>query len=139
MRAVETPEPSARTVVFSNGSSVRVEIASDPATRAQGLMFRPGLGEDRGMLFRFPESAEHEFWMKNTLIPLDILWIDEARRVVHIESAVPPCQADPCPSYGPKVPAADVLEIAAGQAAARGIRIGDVLEYRGGIENIVVR
>lgn len=91
------------------------------------------------MLFLFPEKARHAFWMKNTLIPLDILWIDEARTVVHIERAVPPCQADPCPSYAPDRQALDVLELAAGEAAARGIEVGDVLELRGGIENIVAR
>jgi uncharacterized membrane protein (UPF0127 family) len=134
-----TKEAPVRQVVFGDGSAVLVEIAADPATRAQGLMFRPSLSPDRGMLFLFRDKAEHSFWMKNTLIPLDILWVDETATVVHIEADVPPCQADPCPSYAPSAQAVAVLELAAGQSAARGIRTGDVLQFRGGIENIVVR
>jgi len=126
-------------VVFGDGSVVHVEVVAEPATRAQGLMYRSSLSPDRGMLFLFPEKGEHAFWMKNTLIPLDIIWIDEERSVVHIETTVPPCQADPCPSYAPGAHAVHVLEIAAGQVAERGVRIGDVLEYRGGIENIAAR
>lgn len=102
-------------------------------------MYRPSLGDDRGMLFLFPQEARHSFWMKNTMIPLDIVWIDESRAVVHIETGVPPCESDPCPSYSPGAPALYVLELAAGQAAARSLRIGDVLKYRGGIENIAAR
>jgi uncharacterized protein len=133
------PAPLRREVVFPNGSSVGVEVVADPATRAQGLMFRPALSDDRGMLFLFPEPGRHSFWMKNTLIPLDILWIDDRRAIVHIERDVPPCRADPCPSYGPDRAASHVLELAAGQADARGLGVGDVLEYRGGIENIAAR
>lgn len=128
-----------RAVVFRNGSAVEVEVVADSETRAQGLMYRASLSPDRGMLFLFPATASHAFWMKNTIISLDILWIDETRTVVHVEADVPPCQADPCPSYAPDDEALHVLELAAGQVVARGIRIGDVLEYRGGIENIVVR
>lgn len=116
-----------------------VEVAADPDTRGQGLMYRPSLGPGHGMLFLFPNSARHSFWMKNTLIPLDIIWVDENLTVVHIERDLPPCQADPCPSYEPDAFATKVLELAAGQADARSIRIGDVLAFRGGIENIVPR
>lgn len=133
------PAAARREVVFPNGSSVVVEVVADPETRAQGLMFRSSLSEDRGMLFLFPEAGLHSFWMKNTLIPLDIVWIDQGRAIAHIERGVPPCRADPCPSYGPDKAAIQVLELAAGQADARGLRIGDVLEYRGGIENIAAR
>lgn len=132
-------QPREREVVFQNGSVVEVEVVADPETRAQGLMYRPSLSPDRGMLFLFPAKAKHEFWMKNTIISLDILWLDETRTVVHVEADVPPCQADPCPSYAPDGEALHVLELAAGQVAARAIRIGDVLEYWGGIENIVAR
>lgn len=131
--------PAAREVVFPNGSSATVEVVSEPATRAQGLMFRSSLSENRGMLFLFPDAGEHSFWMKNTLIPLDIIWLDSGRTIVHIERDVPPCVADPCRSYSPASAAIHVLELAAGQTAARGLRVGDVLEYRGGIENIVAR
>jgi uncharacterized membrane protein (UPF0127 family) len=99
-------------------------------------MFRSSISPDRGMLFIFPDVDVHSFWMKNTLIPLDILWIDESRTVVHVERNVPPCKADPCPSYPPKSAAKFVLELGAGQAAAHGLNVGDRLVISG-IENIV--
>ena len=68
-------------VIFPDGYAVHVELATDDATRAQGLMYRDRLRDHTGMLFFFSEMSVHGFWMKNTLIPLDILWIDEGRRV----------------------------------------------------------
>lgn len=133
--AQQAPSPL---VTLANGSKVAIEVVADPETRAQGLMFRSSLGADHGMLFIFPDTALHSFWMKNTLIPLDIIWIDETRSVVHVERNVPPCKADPCPSYPPKGVARYVLELAAGQAAARGIREGDRVTIEG-IENFVAR
>lgn len=129
---------SSPAVVLPGGSKVVVEVVSDQLTRAQGLMFRSSLGDDRGMLFVFPETAVHSFWMQNTLIPLDIIWIDEGGAIVHIARDVPPCRADPCPSYPPKGAARYVLELAGGQAAARGLRDGDRLAFEG-LENIVAR
>jgi uncharacterized protein len=117
-------------VVLPNGSSIMVEVVADPESRARGLMYRPSLAEDRGMLFLFPEPDVHSFWMKDTLIPLDMIWLDSERRVIAIERDVPPCEADPCPSYGPSAAALYVLELAAGGAAAHGIEPGDVLELR---------
>lgn len=125
-------------VVLPGGSRILVEVVSDQLTRAQGLMFRSSLGSDRGMLFLFPETAVHPFWMKNTLIPLDIIWIDESGTIVDIARDVPPCKADPCPSYPPKAAARYVLELAAGQAAARGLRDGDRLVFEG-LENFAAR
>lgn len=129
---------SSPAVVLPGGAKIVVEVVSDQLTRAQGLMFRSSLGNDRGMLFVFPETAAHSFWMKNTLIPLDIIWIDEGGAIVHIARDVPPCKADPCPSYPPKAAARYVLELAAGQAAARGLGEGDRLVFEG-LENIVAR
>jgi len=128
-----------RSVGFADGSSVAVEVAADPDSRAQGLMYRPSLAPNRGMLFLFPDVAAHSFWMKNTLVPLDILWLGPNREVVHIERDVQPCRIDPCPTYETAAAASSVLELAAGQAEIRGVRIGDVLEFRGGLENIAPR
>ena len=134
----QSPEPSSPRVVFPDGYSVHVELATDEATRSQGLMYRDRLREDTGMLFLFPESAVQSFWMKNTLIPLDLIWIDEERRIVHVKHSVPPCQADPCPSYDPGVPARYVLELAGGVAREKGIAEGQVVRLVG-LENVVVR
>jgi uncharacterized membrane protein (UPF0127 family) len=127
---VETPtEPARPAVVLANGATILVEISADEATRQQGLMFRESLAPGHGMLFLFPQNGVHSFWMKNTLIPLDMIWIDESRRVVHVEQNVPPCRADPCPSYGPGTPSRFVLEVAAGQAAVHKVRAGDQLQF----------
>lgn len=116
-------------IFFPNGSSVAAEIAATENERARGLMFRDRLPAGEGMLFVFEEEGAHAFWMKNTLIPLDMLWLDPGHRIVHIARMVPPCVADPCPSYGPGLPALFVLELAGGQADARGLKVGDRLDF----------
>ncbi len=136
--AAKTSNTSRPAVILANGSRVEIEVVSDPETRAQGLMFRSSLSPDRGMLFVFPTQDLYPFWMKNTLIPLDMIWIDRNRKVVFVASDVPPCTADPCASYPPSGAALYVLELAAGQAAARSIRPGDVVRIEG-TENIVAR
>jgi uncharacterized membrane protein (UPF0127 family) len=129
------PEPR---VILPDGAAIQVELAIDEATRTQGLMYRDRLAADRGMLFFFPQSGEYPFWMKNTLIPLDMIWIDDRRRIVHVASNVPPCTADPCPNYPPNAAAKYVLELAAGVAAKHHLRNGQVLRYEG-MDNVVVR
>lgn len=118
-------------IVFPDHSAVSVEIASDPETRTQGLMFRDHLADNVGMIFLFPKADEYPFWMKNTLIPLDMVWIDEAHRIVHISHDVPPCKADPCPDYPPNAKASSVLELAAGVAARHHLNTGDTLVFEG--------
>jgi hypothetical protein len=124
------PRNDVPVVVLPSGAEIVVEIANDPTTRGQGLMYRESIAPDRGMLFLFPETGVYPFWMKNTLIPLDMIWIDEQKRIVHVEPNVPPCAADPCPSYPPTGPARYVLELAGGRAAAYGLKKGDPLLFR---------
>ncbi len=116
-------------VHFPDGRSVTAELAVSDDERARGLMFREKIGVDQGMLFVFEEEEIHQFWMKNTWIPLDMLWLDNSRRVIHIEADVPPCREDPCPSYGPWLPARYVLELKAGGAAEYGIKVNDRLQF----------
>lgn len=116
-------------VFLPGGKAVTAELAVTDAERARGLMFREKLLPDQGMLFVFEEEGFHSFWMKNTLIALDLVWLDAARRVIHIEADVPPCREDPCPTYGPKIPARYVLELKAGSAAAFGIKLYDQLQF----------
>ena len=116
-------------VIFRDGFAVKVEVAASDEMRAQGLMYRDHLAEDRGMIFFFPQTGEYAFWMKNTIIPLDMIWIDDAKKVVHVAHDVPPCQADPCPSYPPGANAKYVLEVAAGVAAKHHVANGDVLKF----------
>jgi uncharacterized membrane protein (UPF0127 family) len=126
---VQVPS-TAPQVALPDGAVIVVEVVSDPETRALGLMHRPSLRPDRGMLFLFPTTDVHAFWMKDTLIPLDMIWIDESSRVVDVKANVPPCKADPCPSYTPAGAARLVLEMAAGQAVAHRVTPGAQLQIR---------
>lgn len=119
------------TITTPAGYVIQVEVASNDDTRARGLMFRDRLDDDRGMLFIFPRSGLYPFWMKNTLIELDMIWLDEAHRIVRIRPNIPPCQVDPCVSYSPEKEAKYVLELAGGRAAKLQLREGDVLIIRG--------
>jgi uncharacterized membrane protein (UPF0127 family) len=130
-------EPAAR-VILPDGFAIRIEIAADDATRQQGLMYRDRLADDAGMLFFFTKSDEYSFWMKDTLIPLDIIWVDEQKKIVHVGAGIPPCRADPCPSYPPHAKAMYVLELASGVAAKHLLTEGSVLRFEG-TERVVVR
>ena len=133
------PQPTTLpTVTLGDGYVVRVEVAADDELRAQGLMYRDRLRDGHGMIFLFPRSGVYPFWMKNTLIPLDILWIDEQKRVAHVKFDVPPCQADPCPSYDPGVSARYVLEVAGGVAREHAVRAGEVVKFDG-LDNVTIR
>jgi uncharacterized membrane protein (UPF0127 family) len=101
-----------------------VEIADEEVERQRGLMFRPPLAEDQGMLFQWPGEAprEQSFWMRNTPSSLDILYIDPAGRIVSIASHATPFSQAPIPSNGP---ANGVLELRAGRAAEIGAQPGD--------------
>ena len=114
-----------------SGAVYSVELALTPEDQGLGLMYRESLPERTGMLFIFPEAAPHHFWMKNTMIPLDMIWMDESGKVVFISANTPPCKADPCPNYGPDSPARTVLEIAGGKAQAEGITVGSTLVASG--------
>lgn len=118
-------------VAFKDGVRVSVEIADTDRLRQRGLMFRERLAPDEGMIFVFPASGDYPFWMKNTLIPLDMIWVDAGRRVVAIAHDVPPCEKDPCPTYPPNATALYVVEVAAGFASAHGVAVGDVLTLTG--------
>jgi len=107
-----------------------VEVVEEEDSRMRGLQFRPRLGKWEGMLFVFPASHPHAFWMKDTLIPLDIIWMDSSRRVVYISPNTPPCTKSPCPIYAPDQSALYVLEINAGTADDLGIETGAQAHFR---------
>ena len=113
------------------GQRFYVEIAADDESRAMGLMFRDEMPEDRGMLFLFRREAPRSFWMRNTRIPLDIIYLDRDLRVVSIAENARPCRRDPCPSYPSGGPAQFVLELNGGKAAELGLRAGDVIAAGG--------
>ncbi len=111
-----------------SGAVYRLELARTPEEHALGLMFRESLPDRAGMLFLFDTAEPHHFWMKNTMIPLDMIWMDESGKVLFISANTPPCKADPCLTYGPDGPARQVLEIAGGMAAKEKVRVGEQLK-----------
>jgi len=108
---------------------INVEVVKSRQERQLGLMFRNSLDEASGMLFIFPSARVHKFWMKNTNIPLDMIWMDPSRRVVYIERDVQPCLQDPCPFYFSEDKSLYVLEINAGHSKRFKIKIGDVADF----------
>jgi uncharacterized protein len=107
-----------------------LEIAQTQQQRQTGLMHRTTLSKNNGMLFIFPNLAQHTFWMKNTLIPLDIIWIDSKFKIIHIENNVQPCNENPCPTYFPDLPSKYVLEINSNLTKQYNIKIGDTIKFQ---------
>lgn len=125
----DTPELPA--AVLPDGTEITLDVATTPEELARGLMFRPFLPEDRGMLLLFEEQRIPSIWMKNTLVHLDLVFLDNSGRVTDVIERAMPCAADPCPHYIPRNPARSVLEIAAGVAARHGLEAGDIVAFRG--------
>ena len=107
------------------GIEIQVEVADDADERQQGLMYRESLGENQGMLFVYPEQRTLGFWMKNTLIPLDIAYIDREGRIVDIQQMEPQTTE----THDSAAPAMYALEMNQGWFEANGIRIGDLIEF----------
>ncbi len=115
------------TIVTSTGEhEFMVEIADDDAERERGLMFRPPLEDDRGMLFQFPDVAERGFWMKDTPSSLDIIYIDPRGRIVSIARHTTPYSQTIIPSNGG---ANGVLELRAGRSEEIGAQPGDTVRH----------
>jgi uncharacterized membrane protein (UPF0127 family) len=124
-----TAAPAVVPLTLPSGSVLQVEVMVKDEDRAMGLMFRPSLPRDRGMLFVFESTDFHGIWMKNCRFPIDILWLDEERKIVHVAEAVPPCKAEPCPVYNPLRRAAYVVELNAGQARRDKAVVGATLGF----------
>jgi YVTN family beta-propeller protein len=106
---------------------VFVEVTDDRQEFARGLMFRSHLPWNAGMLFAYYDEEPRSFWMKNTLIPLDMIFVDSSSRIIDIKENVLPCEQEECPSYPSKEPAQYVLEVNAGFVQENGVRVGDRL------------
>jgi uncharacterized membrane protein (UPF0127 family) len=115
--------------IFPSGAEFSLEIAADPLSRARGYMYRESVGEREGMLFIFDEADRHGIWMMNCKVPLDIIWLDEAFRIVEIVHDLQPCEPDKsCPSALPLKPARYVIEVAGGTAAKLDLQTGARIE-----------
>lgn len=115
------------------GERFVVELADDHAERSRGLMHRDRLAEGTGMLFVHEREEPLAYWMKNTRIPLDILYFDARRRLVSVSRAAPCSLGDRCPPYPSAGPAMYVLELNAGTARRLGVQAGDELVFSNAI------
>lgn len=119
-------------VQLPGGAVIQVEIADTMKKRAEGLMYREHLAKDHGMLFTFDQAQPWTFWMKNTKIPLDIIWMNDKKQIIHIARNVPICTRtdDGCPQYQPNDPATYVLELGGGEAERLKLERGSKLQFR---------
>ncbi len=126
-------DPGKAILVSDNGQlPITVEVADDPAERAQGLMFRRALEPQHGMLFIYETPQPASFWMRNTLIPLDIIFMDATGKVRHIQPNARPLDETPIPGAAvgdPDPLRLFVLEIGGGEAERLGIYTGQVMAY----------
>jgi len=106
--------------------TVPVEVADTPDKRATGLMYRRDLAPDAGMLFLFTKASPQKFWMKNTPLPLDMIFIGPTAKIVGIVADACPFTTNP---LGPDEPSRYVLEVNAGFAAKHGLAVGDQVEF----------
>jgi uncharacterized membrane protein (UPF0127 family) len=119
-------------VVFPNGTKIRADYVHKNLDVMRGMMFVDFLEKDRGKLIVHGSEASFAYFMYQTKIPLDIIWISRQHQVVEISANTPPCpskSASACPSYGGNKKAQFVLEVNAGIAAANGLKIGDFLDF----------
>lgn len=127
-------DPSVALLTLPGGArvAIAVEIADDAAERARGLMHRPRLDPGAGMLFVYPEPQPVSFWMRNTLMPLDLLFFDAAGQLAHVHAGAKPLDETPLPGAAPGDPAPErlmVLEIGGGEAARLGLGPGTLLSH----------
>lgn len=111
-----------------NNHAFILEKAITLSEKQQGLMFRKSLPENHGMIFIFNGEETQTFWMKNTLIPLDIIFLDKNLRIVDIKENVQPCRSDPCETYSSIVPAQYVIELNGKTAENIGLKKGDIIQ-----------
>ena len=115
--------------ILPDGATVDLELATTPEETTTGLMFRPSLAANRGMLLLWSEERYATIWMMNVLIPLDIVYLDDAGKVIEVVADARPCTAEPCPRFTPDEPSRAVLEMAAGSAVAHGITVGENIAF----------
>ncbi|MBI2598217.1 MAG: DUF192 domain-containing protein [Candidatus Diapherotrites archaeon] len=125
----QAKKASLDTLCIGQKACIQVERAITPKEHSTGLMFQKSLPPNSGMLFLFEDSKTRSFWMKNTLIPLDIIWIDEGKKIAGIAKNVQPCKSNPCQSLGSVTPVKFVLEVNAGFSEIHGLAAGDFVEF----------
>jgi len=124
LTSIAQQDQALRRITFPSGTTIEAEIADTLPKRQLGLMFRTSLAKDRGMLFIFEKPDFYRFWMKNCRFPIDMIWLDQNKRIVYIKPNVPPCPDDPCPTFEAPQKASYVLETVAGFANEHGLKPG---------------
>ena len=118
------------TTVKIGNVSVNAEVADNAFKKMRGLMFRKSLGENDGMIFPFDSEGYQGFWMMNTSIPLDLIWINAKKQVVFIQKDAQPCTITSCPVYRPNKPGQYVLEVNAGFTDEHNIKVGTNAQFQ---------
>lgn len=124
---VKRPVPPMGEVTLPSGRVIYVSLAITPEEQARGYMGHREIPPDEGMLFLNRTPAVRHFWMKNCLVPIDMIWLTEDHRIAFIQHSAPPCASDPCPVFGPSTPTFDILEVRGGTAREKGLKMGDQL------------
>lgn len=110
-----------------NGREIELEVAQTPDQQQLGLMYRPALPDNRGMLFQLPSAQPVRFWMKNVPVALDMVFLQNGV-VKYIQTSAPPCASEPCPTYGPNVAIDQVIELRSGRAQELNLKEGDSIK-----------
>jgi uncharacterized membrane protein (UPF0127 family) len=120
-----------RPVTLPGGRVIRVETMIGSFQLLRGMMYRTSLAPDRGMLFVHPKPDRYSYWMYQTLIPLDMIWMDSSGKIVEVVENAQPCktQASKCPQYGGGQIATYVLEIGGGMVKKYGLQVGQTLRW----------
>jgi uncharacterized protein len=116
--------PISGKAILADGTTIQLEVAQTPEQQEKGLMYRPALPDNQGMLFRFPSAQPVRFWMKNVPVALDMVFLQNGV-VKYIEASAPPCASEPCATYGPNVLIDTVIELRSGGAAKLKLQPGD--------------
>ena len=120
--------PPAGQATLPSGRVVFLSLALSPAEQARGYMERKEIRPDEGLLFLFERPGVHRMWMKNCLVPIDMIWLNGRNRILAIEHAAPPCRTESCPAYGPFINSHAVLELRGGSALEEELKVGDFLQ-----------
>ena len=132
MSCAKISNKNSNEISIDNGKKIiklNIEIADDNQERQKGLMFREKFDDNNGMFFIFDKQNYQTFWMKNTLIPLDIVFIDKDFKIFDIKNAIP-CKADPCALYKSSMPVLYVLEANSNFTARNDIKVGDKIIFK---------
>ncbi|MBD2343322.1 DUF192 domain-containing protein [Anabaena subtropica] len=119
--------PISARAIIPNGTTIELEVARTQEQQQMGLMYRPALPDNRGMMFPFSSPQPVSFWMKNVPVALDMVFLENGV-VKYIEAAAPPCAKEPCPTYGPNVPIDTVIELRSGRASELNLQPGDSIK-----------